>query len=47
MVFWNFFSLAFVVSTVGMRLSHIQYNLDGSNTDGSFTMDDSNSVLSP
>ena len=28
-----------------MRLSHIQYNLDGSNTNGSFTMDDSNSVL--
>ena len=25
----------------------IQYNLDGSNTDGSFTVDDSNSFLSP
>ena len=26
---------------------YIQYNLDGSNTDGSFTVDDSNSFLSP
>ena len=25
----------------------LQYNLDGSNTDGSFTVDDSNSFLSP
>ena len=25
----------------------IQYNFDGSNTDGSFTVDDSNSFLSP
>ena len=28
-------------------LFYIQYNLDGSNTDGSFTLDDSNSFLSP
>ena len=26
---------------------YIQYNLNGSNTDGSFTMDDSNSFFSP
>ena len=26
---------------------HIQYNLNGSNTDGSFTMDDSKSFFSP
>ena len=26
---------------------NLQYNLDGSNTDGSFTVDDSNSFLSP
>ena len=26
---------------------HVQYNLNGSNTDGSFTMDDSNSFFSP
>ena len=26
---------------------HIQYNLNGSNTDGSFTGDDSNSFFSP
>ena len=26
---------------------NIQYNLNGSNTDGSFTMDDSNSFFSP
>ena len=25
----------------------LQYNLDGSNTDGSFTVDDSNSFFSP
>ena len=25
---------------------HIQYNLNGSNTDGSFTLDDSNSFFS-
>ena len=29
-----------------MRNEHIQYNLDGSNTDGSFTVDDSNTFLS-
>ena len=28
-------------------ISNIQYNLDGSNTDGSFIVDDSNSFLSP
>ena len=27
--------------------AHIQYNLDGSNSDGSFILDDSNSFLSP
>ena len=27
--------------------SLLQYNLKGSNTDGSFTMDESNSFLSP
>ena len=27
--------------------SHIQSNIDGSNTDGSFTMANSNSFLSP
>ena len=26
---------------------NVQYNLDGSNMDGSFTVDDSNSFLSP
>ena len=30
-----------------MRTKHIQYNLNGSNTDISFTMDDSNSSFSP
>ena len=29
------------------NLSHIQYNLNGSNTDGTFTVDDSNSFFSP
>ena len=29
------------------RHSYIQYNLDGSNTDGSFTVDDSNSFFTP
>ena len=28
-------------------LVDIQYNLNGSNTDGSFTVDDSNSLFSP
>ena len=28
-------------------LNHIQYNLNGSNTDGSITVDDSNSFFSP
>ena len=28
-------------------LDYIQYNLDGSNMDGSFTLHDSNSFLSP
>ena len=27
--------------------AHVQYNLNGSNTDGSFTVDDSNSFLGP
>ena len=30
------------VSLEPMLLAHIQYNLNGSNTDGSFTVDDSN-----
>ena len=30
-----------------MRTEHIQYNLNGSNTDGSFTVDDSNSFFNP
>ena len=29
------------------NFSHIQYNLNGSNPDGSFTVDDSNSFFSP
>ena len=29
------------------RHSYIQYNLDGSNADGSFTVDDSNSFFTP
>ena len=29
------------------NLLHIQYNLNGSNPDGSFTVDDSNSFFSP
>ena len=28
-------------------MDDIQYNLNGSNTDGSFTVDDSNSFISP
>ena len=30
-----------------MNIFYIQYNLNGSNTDGSFTVDDSNSFFSP
>ena len=30
-----------------MRNKYIQYDLSGSNTDGSFTVDDSNSFFSP
>ena len=30
-----------------MTTVHVQYNLNGSNTDGSFTVDDSNSFFSP
>ena len=30
-----------------MNTHNIQYNLNGSNTDGSFTVDDSNSFFSP
>ena len=30
-----------------LRIMVIQYNLNGSNTDGSFTLDDSNSFFSP
>ena len=36
-------SLIFLVSTV----LYVQYNLNGSNPDGSFTVDDSNSFFSP
>ena len=32
---------------MGPQLKTIQYNLNGSNTDGSFTVDDSNSFFSP
>ena len=37
------------VRTHGLHLKkkNIQYNLDGSNTDGSFNVDDSNSFFSP
>ena len=37
--------LTVLVSTISN--SQVQYNLDGSDTDGSFTVDDSNSFLSP
>ena len=37
--------LDFCVSVCGVL--SIQYNLNGSNTDGSFTVDDSNSFFSP
>ena len=30
-----------------LSATHIQYNLNGSNTDDSFTVDDSNSFFSP
>ena len=30
-----------------LTITDIQYNLNGSNTDGSFTVDDSNSFFSP
>ena len=30
-----------------VSLSDIQYNLNGSNTDGSFTVDDSNTFFNP
>ena len=30
-----------------VAITDIQYNLDGSNTDGSFTVDDSNSFFNP
>ena len=36
-----------VPSNSGSIVHHIQYNLNGSNTDGSFTVDDSNSFFSP
>ena len=35
------------VSFLFTTFNHIQYNLNGSNTDGSFTVDDSNSFFSP
>ena len=34
-------------SKVNVTMTFIQYNLNGSNTDGSFTLDDSNSFFSP
>ena len=30
-----------------LQIEDLQYNLNGSNTDGSFTVDDSNSLFSP
>ena len=36
-----------VVLYISVKKSFIQYNLNGSNTDGSFTADDSNSFFSP
>ena len=36
-----------VVSLTSSLAIKIQYNLNGSNTDGSFTVDDSNSFFSP
>ena len=38
------------INTFGMKKAsyqELQYNLNGSNTDGSFTVDDSNSFFSP
>ena len=32
---------------IGCNIDYIQYNLNGSNPDGSFTVDDSNSFYSP
>ena len=38
----------FIYTKVGFKgVKIIQYNLNGSNTDGSFTVDDSNSFFSP
>ena len=36
-----------VYEDVSRGIFEIQYNLNGSNTDGSFTVDDSNSFFSP
>ena len=35
------------IEFASLQQMNLQYNLDGSNTDGSFTVDDSNSFLSP
>ena len=35
------------VNKTGTSSHELQYNLNGSNPDGSFTLDDSNSFLSP
>ena len=35
------------VTIIRVNEFYIQYNLNGSNTDGSFTVDDSNSLFSP
>ena len=36
-----------VIENNTLTITDIQYNLNGSNTDGSFTVDDSNSFFSP
>ena len=44
---WPICILCSIHSSISKKVKHIQYNLNGSNTDGSFTMDDSNSFFSP
>ena len=39
--------IAFIIPSASASEEKLQYNLNGSNTDGSFTMDDSNSFFSP